>query len=117
VAANLTNRRQINSVVNGTLLSDETNNTIKAKAPADYLASPDIFPSGPGEALLAPHFLGGQTMAVMRDAKGGLDAGQAQEAYERFCQAREAAIVAEIRRVSGVPAPVHQMEPGAAASR
>jgi hypothetical protein len=53
-------------------------------------------------------------MAVMRDAKGGLDAGQAQEVYERFCQAREAAVVAEIRRVCGVP--VHQMEPGAAAS-
>jgi hypothetical protein len=47
VAANLTDRRQINSIVNRTLLCDETNNTIKAKAPADYLASPDIFPPDP----------------------------------------------------------------------
>jgi hypothetical protein len=51
----------------------------------------------------------------MRDAKGGLDAGQAQEVYERFCQAREAAIVAEIWRVCVVP--VHRTEPGAGASR
>jgi hypothetical protein len=55
------NRRQVNSIVNRTLISDETNNKIKAKAPAGYLASPDIFPSGARDDLLWPHFLNSST--------------------------------------------------------
>ena len=67
-------------------------NKIKAKAPADYLASPDIFSSGPREGLLLPHFLDGQAADTMREAKEGLAPDEAKELYDRFCDHREAAI-------------------------
>jgi hypothetical protein len=47
----------VNSIVNRTLISDETNGKIKNKAPAEYLASKEIFPSGPKDSLLSDHFI------------------------------------------------------------
>jgi len=99
----ITNRRQVNTIVNRTLISDETNK-IKAKAPADYLSHADIFPSGAGEGLLAPHFLDGAAAAAMREAGAGAEEAQVHEVYERFCSAREALIIDEIRWVCGLPA-------------
>src|SRR5207248_4485853 len=41
----ITRRPEVNSIANRTLISDETNNKIKAKAPAEYIENRDIFPN------------------------------------------------------------------------
>lgn len=92
-----------NTIVNRTLISDETNNKIKDKAPADYIDSAQIFPSGPTEELLKPHFMPSDSVEAMRRATEALTNEQAAKVYEEFLQAREAEIVEEIRKVCGTP--------------
>ena len=75
---------------------------IKDKAPADYILSSEIFPNGASEALLEPHFLGGEALDLLRRAHEGLSQGELRDLYQRFLDVREAAIIAEIRRRSGV---------------
>jgi len=92
----------INSLVNRTLISDETNNKIKAKAPAEYLSSQVIFPSGARETILAPHYLQSDAISIMNKAAGNLPDQEVSALYEKFLGAREAAIVTEIRKACGV---------------
>lgn len=98
----LTTQVKVNSVVNRTLISDETNRKIKDKAPAEYIASADIFPSGASGELLAPHFLDAKAIAAMGRATEGLAEPEAAQRYDEFRGAREAAIVAEVGKVCGV---------------
>jgi len=97
-----TKRVEINTIVNRTLISDETNNKIKAKSPAEYLQSEDIFPAGPNLELLQPHFIGPDALETLHAAKEDLGPAGLREVYEKFLSIREAAIIAEIRRVTGV---------------
>jgi len=93
-----------NTVVNRTLIADQTNNRIRAKAPADYLQDPDIF-SGPPVTLLPPHFVEDSGLAALRLAKEDpTEAGQkaALAAYDAFLAAREALIIKTIREACGV---------------
>ena len=53
----LEKRVLVKSIVNRTLISDETNGKIKNKSPADYLMSKEIFSSSAKDVLLAPHFI------------------------------------------------------------
>ncbi len=96
-------RAELNTIANRTLISDETNGKIRDKAPADYLADPEIFPSGPLPELLEPHFVAGPTVEAMAKAGEALDNQQAAAVYEHFLARREAAIVATIRQTCGVP--------------
>jgi hypothetical protein len=89
----------VNSIVNRTLISDETNGKIKNKAPAEYLASKEIFPSGPKDSLLSAHFLGFDAVKAMQRGTADLSDEELSVVYEDFCRAREQAIVAEIRRL------------------
>jgi hypothetical protein len=91
----------INSIVNRTLISDATNKTISNKAPADYVVDSRVFPR-PAETLLAAHFIDAAALSAMRAATSQLKGQGLREEYERFSTAREAAIVAEIRRACGV---------------
>lgn len=100
----LTNRNEVNSIVNRTLISDETNGKIKDKAPAEYVASKDIFPSGGTETLLAPHFISTEGLAALKGTTEGLSNEDAATRYEDFKKHREATIIARIRQVCGVPA-------------
>jgi hypothetical protein len=95
-------RVDVNTIANRTLISDETNNKIKDKAPAEYLADPDIFPSGASPALLEPHFLDAICVDLLRQATDDLANEQAAKLYEQFLQARQAAMIAEIRRACGI---------------
>jgi hypothetical protein len=93
-----------NTVVNRTLIADQTNNKIRAKAPADYLRDPDIF-SGPPSTLLSRHFAEDMGLAALMQAKEdlteeGRDAARA--AYDAFLDAREALIIKSIREACGV---------------
>lgn len=92
----------VNSIANRTLISDETNLKILDNAPAAYLDRIDIFPSGPSEELLNPHFLTGAAVDAMEKAGEDLSKAQVSEVYEEFRSAREAAIITEIRRVCDV---------------
>jgi hypothetical protein len=92
-------RVEVNSIANRTLISDETNNKIKAKAPAEYIQSEDIFPSGATGTLLEPHFLASSAVQVMRCASESLPHEVVARAYEDFLKVREAAIISEIRTV------------------
>jgi hypothetical protein len=93
---------EVNSVVNRTLISNETNNKIKDKAPADYIVSQEIFPSGADEALLRPHFLTPPAVAAMSAASEGLPDAVVADVYKDFLRVREAAILEEIRSACGV---------------
>jgi len=93
-----------NTVVNRTLIADQTNNKIRAKAPSDYLQSADIFSSDPA-ALLEKHFISGHALSAMRrGVEDRSDEGQVavQSAYDQFLAAREAALISAIREVCGV---------------
>ena len=92
----------VNSIVNRTLISDETNGKIKNKAPADYLMSKEIFPSSAKDALLAPHFIELEATKSMSTATAALSNADLAVVYEDFCHERERAIVAEIRKACGV---------------
>jgi hypothetical protein len=98
----LTRRPEMNSIANRTLISDETNNKIKAKAPAEYIENRDIFPNGATENLLNPHFISKASVAAMKKAIEQLPNDEVAIAYEEFLKAREAAIVHEIRSVCGL---------------
>jgi hypothetical protein len=98
----ITKRVDVNTIANRTLVSDETNNKIKDKAPAEYLNDPDIFPSGATPELLEPHFLDPTSAGLLRDAVEDLTTEQAADLYERFLQARQAAMIEEIRRACGI---------------
>jgi hypothetical protein len=100
----ITKRVDVNTIANRTLISDETNGKIKDKAPADYISDPDIFPDGSQPDLLAPHFLGGNIVPLLAEATEGLPDKDAAELYEHFLQARQTALIAEIRRACGIAA-------------
>ncbi len=95
-------RVDVNTIANRTLISAETNGKIKDKAPAAYLDDPMVFPSGARADLLDPHFLDGEPLPLMRSATEDLPNGEVAELYERFLQAREAAIISEIRHACGI---------------
>jgi hypothetical protein len=97
-------RGRINTILNRTLISGRTNGKIKKAAPAAYLASKDIIAPGEGHAVLEPHFIDDTAVAAMKRAKEKSSPADVATAYEAFLQAREQAIVDEIRKVCGVRA-------------
>jgi hypothetical protein len=103
-------KTRVNSIVNRTLISDETNNKIKDKAPAEYLGSSDVFPGGPSEALLDPHFLTSGAVQTMRAVGEDISNESMEYFYEAFLAARESAIVNEIRRACGMSGGDEQTE-------
>lgn len=103
-------RVDVNSIANRTLISDQTNGTIKANAPAAYLRDADVFPSGVTGDLLKPHFIDDGTTALLEDATEQLSDTEVSELFGRFVQAREAAMIQEIRRVCGTRAGVAEAD-------
>ncbi|MBZ0275776.1 MAG: DUF262 domain-containing protein [Anaerolineae bacterium] len=97
-----TRSSKVNSIANRTLISDETNNTIKDKAPASYVDDPAIFPSGARLELMEAHFMNEDAVECMRFAGVSISDEDVLSAYDEFLNIREALIVAEIRRVCGV---------------
>lgn len=86
------------------MIADQTNNLIRAKAPADYLQDSDIF-SAPPSSLLPAHFVDDSAAEALALAKeDNSEDGQkiALAAYDRFLAAREALIIATIRDACGV---------------
>jgi hypothetical protein len=92
----------VNTIANRTLISDETNGRIKDKAPAVYLRDPSIFPSGARLDLLGPHFIDDTTLPMLLAALEELPDAESAALYGRFLQAREAAMIEEIRRACGI---------------
>jgi hypothetical protein len=114
----VTRRVQVNSIANRTLISDQTNGKIRAKAPSVYLADTAVFPSGAGVELLEPHFIGDKTRALLEQAGETATDEEVADLYERFLQAREAAMIEEIRKACGITptkteGPVEADEPAA----
>lgn len=108
---NIVKKVRVNSIVNRTLISNETNNKIKDKAPADYIASADIFPSGASNGLLEPHFLTASAADAMKAASDGLSNDRLEELYDGFLKERESAIITEIRNVCGINSREEATEP------
>jgi hypothetical protein len=114
----ITKRVDVNTVANRTLISDQTNGKIKAKAPATYLADAEVFPSGASDELLGPHFIDPRTRALMEQAGETTADEEVADLYQRFLQAREAAMIEEIRKACGIApvkgeGPVETDEPAA----
>jgi hypothetical protein len=99
---NITKRVDVNTIANRTLISNETNNKIKDKAPADYLNNEDILAPEKRDALLLPHFIDDATRALLLGAVEDLSDADAADLYEQFIRAREDAMIREIRRVCGI---------------
>jgi hypothetical protein len=98
----ITKRVDVNSIANRTLISNETNLRIQDKAPADYIADLEIFPAGAHSGLMEPHFVNQEGLSLIRTATEVLTDQQATEIYQRFLQAREAAMIGEIRSACGI---------------
>jgi hypothetical protein len=98
----ITKRVDVNTIANRTLISDETNGKIKDKAPAAYLRDPSIFPSGARLDLLGPHFIDDTTLPMLLAALEELPDAESAALYGKFLQAREAAMIEEIRRACGI---------------
>jgi hypothetical protein len=94
----------VNSIVNRTLISDETNGKISDSAPSDYVANPEVFPSGCSPALLSPHFIGESVLSAMRSASEDLSEDALTGIFDEFRTARERLIIGEIRKACGIPA-------------
>ena len=87
-------------MLNRTLISDETNNKIKDKAPAEYLQSADIFPQG--HATLDAHFLTPKAIGLMQCATETITDDEARRIYREFLVERETAIMSVIRSFCGI---------------
>jgi len=98
----ITKQIDINTIANRTLISNETNGRVKDKAPAEYLNDPQAFPSGARSDLLMPHFVDDSAMSFLREAVESLSPEGAAGLFHRFLQARESAMIKEIRRVCGI---------------
>jgi hypothetical protein len=98
----LTKNAELNSIVNRTLISNETNGKIRDKAPAEYLGDAEIVPSSSPPETLQSHFIPAETVTILNLAVEHLSGDEVAALYERFLAAREAAIVAEIREVCGI---------------
>jgi hypothetical protein len=98
----ITKRVDVNTIANRTLISDQTNGKIKAKAPATYLADAEVFPSGASEELLAAHFIDDRTRGLLEGAGETTAKEEVADRYGRFLQAREGAMIEEIRRACGI---------------
>jgi hypothetical protein len=66
------------------------------------LNDPSIFPADRRIELLAPHFIGQEPTESMLAASEASSNDEVAADYGRFVQAREAAIIDEIRRMCGV---------------
>ena len=100
--AGITRRTLVNTVLNRTLISDETNRLIRDKSPSEYTAWDKVFPSGASEKVLAPHFLGGAAKDDLTSADDTLSPEAVGDVYDHFLAEREALILAEIRVRCGV---------------
>ncbi|MBI5670658.1 MAG: DUF262 domain-containing protein [Chloroflexi bacterium] len=92
----------VNSIVNRTLISDETNLIISDKAPAQYVGQYDVFPGGVTSELLDAHFLNQDAIECMQMAEDAISDSEVLTLYEEFLNIRESLIVAEIQRVCGL---------------
>lgn len=98
----ITKQVEVNTILNRTLISDQTNGRIRAQAPSSYLTDSTIFPGGASAELLEPHFLSDAAVAAMHDATDAASAQDVGAIYERFLRAREAEIVSDVRSACGV---------------
>lgn len=97
------NKIDVNSILNRTLISDETNGKIKDSAPAEYIINQDIFPAGKASTLLDPHFLDEKAQLIMGAASESLSEEDAERRYGAFRSYREQRIVTRIREMCGAP--------------
>jgi hypothetical protein len=88
-----------NTILNRTLIADETNQLIKARRPADYVVDRSIIAA---DSLLVPHFISPDSLAAMKGAHKDLDKAGMDSAFRAFKDARSSAILARIREVCGV---------------
>ena len=77
---------EANTVVNKTLIKDSTNRRISRSRPSKYLR--EVIPAEKREEILASHFIPPEAIHAME-----------RDDYEGFLEAREQAILKEIRRV------------------
>lgn len=94
-------KEEINTILNRTLISDTTNRRILDKAPATYLADNTVM-VGDVPALLAPHFVEDEARSRMLAAPGSLAPADVRAVYDEFKKAREATIIARIRKACGI---------------
>ena len=101
----ITKRVDVNTIANRTLISNETNGKIKDKAPAEYMSDENLVPRASRAELLRPHFIDDRTFPTLQDGLEELPDGEVETLYDRFVQARQAAIIEEIRKACGITAP------------
>lgn len=88
-----------NTILNRTLIADETNQLIKARKPADYVIDKKIIAS---DDLLLPHFISAESLSAMKRATADIGKSEMEDVFRAFKDSRSASIVARIREVCGV---------------
>jgi hypothetical protein len=88
-----------NTILNRTLIADETNQLIKARKPADYVTDKKIIAS---DDLLLPHFISAESLSAMKRATADIGKPEMEDVFRAFKNSRSASIVARIREVCGV---------------
>lgn len=99
----ITKQTTVNTIVNRTLISDETNGKIKDKAPADYFTDGTLLSAIESpEGLLEDHFISESSIATLKAMSESTSDEDVANAYDEFLDERERMIISEIRRACGV---------------
>jgi hypothetical protein len=98
----ITKRLQVNSIVNRTLISDETNQLIRDKAPSEYLTNSNIIEQSRKNSLLKRHFIDHDGLATLESIAEDLSDDVAEREFENFLDFREERIIIKIREFCNV---------------
>lgn len=96
-------KARANTVLNRTLISNKTNNIIKAKAPAEYLLDENVFPPPSRELVLSTHFIDTEAIKLLEEAREVMPSEEVHTLYNLFIDHREALILDRIRVACGIP--------------
>ncbi len=94
-------KKMTDSIVNRTLISENTNRKISASAPGTYLLDPQVF-DGKATNLLTSHFVTGGALDSMAEATENIDGATLRSLFGDFRTAREARIIEVIREACGI---------------
>ncbi|NLH79075.1 MAG: DUF262 domain-containing protein [Acidobacteria bacterium] len=98
-------KSMVNTVVNRTLISDDTNGLIQDKAPSDYLHDSRLLLMTEPDRFLNPHFIDADAAESMRRAVEAMEPELLAGVYSDFLRGREQSLIRKIRKLCGVAEP------------
>ncbi|NBX75494.1 MAG: DUF262 domain-containing protein [Proteobacteria bacterium] len=100
-AHGIIDKGKVNSIINRTLISDETNGQISGKSPSDYIQDRLIFPREDSEILQA-HFITNEAKNHLLGAQESTSNDEVANIFEAFMKDRENTILKHVRTACGI---------------